>query len=294
LNVPRVSLGGSLLQSIHLPVIGNADLGGLAFAAVALCFVASAESLLSAVATDKLHTGPRANLHKELVGQGIGNTLSGLLGGLPITGVVVRSTANITAGAQTRFSAVLHGVWVLLFVSFLPFLLTRVPLAALAGLLVYTGFKLVNKHHIDELRRRGELWVYIITVVAIVATNLLLGLGIGLGVAALRLLWVLTHVSVRCWEKNGSWTVKVEGTLTFSRVPVLMTELTKIPAGSEVVIDLELRYLDHAGFDALNSWKSNHERTGGKVIITHLEELWQRTNTRIPASSEVPALDVTA
>jgi len=277
LDVPRVQLGGELLSSLRLPTLPTGELGGVIGAALALCFVASAESLLCAVATDKLHTGPRANLHKELVGQGVGNTLSGLLGGLPITGVIVRSTANIAAGARTRLSAILHGVWVLLFAALLPGVITMIPLAALAGLLVHTGFRLVNPKHIRDLAHHGELSVYIVTVVAIVTTNLLLGLGIGFGVALLRLLWKLTHVDIHVEGHENEWTVWLDGTLTFAGVPKLISRLSALPAGGHVIIDLNLRYLDHAGLEALTSWRSTYEKLGGTVDLEQLQEVWDRS-----------------
>ena len=292
LDVKKVELGGSLLASIRLPTL-EGDLAGMIMAAVALCFVASAESLLSAVATDKLHTGPRANLNKELMAQGVGNALSGLLGGLPVTGVIVRSTTNITAGAKTKLSAIFHGVWVLLFVSFLPSVLAMVPLAALAGLLVYTGARLVNVAHIRELAHRGEIWIYVITLVAVVATGLLEGLAIGLSAALLRLLWNLTHVDVWVEQANGCYTVSVEGTLTFAGVPKLITKLGTIPTGAETHVDLNVRYMDHAGFEALHSWQATHEKLGGVVHLEHLEEIWSRGSGR-KRSAQVKAAEAVA
>lgn len=277
MNVPRVELGGNLFSSLKLPAFPTNDLGGFIGAVFTLCFVASAESLLCAVATDKLHTGPRANLHKELIAQGAGNTISGLIGGLPITGVIVRSTANITAGATTRLSAILHGVWVLLFATMLPGLITKVPLAALAGLLVYTGVKLVNRKHIEELAHHGELAVYLVTVVAIIGTNLLTGLGIGFALAIFRVLWKLTHVDVHVEGRDTEWQVYVDGTLTFAGVPKLLTKLGEIPASSRVVVELNVRYIDHAGLEALTSWQSNFEKTGGTVELAGLKEVWERS-----------------
>jgi carbonic anhydrase len=280
LDVKKVELGGSLLDAIKLPTLPQGDLFGVITAVVALCFVASAESLLSAVATDKLHTGPRANLNRELMAQGAGNTISGLLGGLPVTGVIVRATTNITSGAKSRLSAMLHGVWVLLFVSLLPSVLGLVPLAALAGLLVFTGMRLVNMAHIRELIHRGEIWIYAVTVIGVVATGLLEGLGIGLAAALLRLLWKLTHVDIHVEQVEGRYEVTIDGTLTFARVPALITKLGEIPTGAEVHVDLALRFLDHAGFEALHSWQSTHEKLGGVVHLEHLEEIWARSNGR--------------
>lgn len=293
LDVKKVELGGSLLASIKPPTMPQGDLVGFITAVVALCFVASAESLLSAVATDKLHTGPRANLHKELMAQGAANTISGLLGGLPVTGVIVRSTANINAGAKSRLSAVFHGVWVLLFVSMLPSVLNLVPLPALAGLLVFTGLRLVNLQHIRELSHRGEIWIYAVTLIGVVATNLLEGLGIGLAAALLRLLWKLTHVEIHVEQVEDRYEVAIDGTLTFAGVPKLITRLGKIPAGSEVRVDLNVRYLDHAGFEALHSWQHTHEKLGGHVHLDHLEDIWARSNGR-KRSTQVKPVEATA
>jgi len=294
LQIPRVELGGSLFDAIKLPVFPTGNYGGFIGAVLTLCFVASAESLLSAVATDKLHTGPRANLHRELMGQGSANALSGLLGGLPVTGVIVRSTANINAGATTRLSAILHGVWMLLFVTLLPGVISMVPLAALAGLLVYTGIKLVNLAHIRELTKRGEILVYLVTLFAIIGTNLLLGLGIGFAVALIRLIWKVTHVDVTVEESNGRYAVLVEGALTFAGVPKLLTRLGTIPTGTDVTVDLAVRYLDHSGFEALHSWQSMHEKLGGSVKLDHLEEIWARTNGRKRTVHELTPAEATA
>lgn len=280
MDLPRVQLGGDLFSSLRLPELPAGDWIAFVGAVLTLGFVASAESLLCAVATDKLHSGPRANLHKELVGQGIGNSLSGLLGGLPVTGVIVRSTANITAGARTRLSAILHGVWVLLFVVLLPGVIMQVPLAALAGLLIYTGIKLVRLDHIKDLAHHGELIVYVITLAAIVATNLLLGLGIGFGVAILRLLWKMTHVDVHVDHEGDNWTVYVDGSLTFAGVPRLMAVLCELPPGKNVRIDLELRFIDHAGLEALKSWRETYKELGGEVHLDHLTEVWVRSQRR--------------
>src|SRR4051794_7352364 len=101
--------------------------------------IAGVESLLSAVAVDRMHTGPRTKVDRELLGQGAANTMSGMLGGLPVTGVIVRSSANVAAGARTRLSAVLHGVWIAVFALLLAGLVEMIPLAALAGVLVVGG-----------------------------------------------------------------------------------------------------------------------------------------------------------
>ncbi|MCY1082146.1 SulP family inorganic anion transporter [Archangium lansingense] len=289
-DVKRVELAGSLFESLQLPALPS-NWGAFAAAVFSLALVASAESLLSAVATDKLHTGDRANLDKELFAQGLANTLSGLAGGLPITGVIVRSAANIAAGAKTRVSAVLHGVWMLLFVSLLGSYLGLVPLTVLAGLLVHVGAKLVNMHHIQELRRRGELSVYVVTVVGVVGINLLAGIALGFGVAVARLLWRLGRVQVQVKKEGEVHQVRVGGALTFVGVPQLSAALAAVPNGAHVELDLAVETLDHSGYEALESWCQNHRKTGGKVWMEPLEEVWTRKGA---AAASKPVVSVSS
>ena len=145
--------------------------------AMVIGLVASAETLLCATAVDQMHSGPRTDYDKELTAQGVGNVLCGLVGALPMTGVIVRSSANVNSGAKTRASAIMHGAWLLLFVVALPFVLAYIPRAALGALLVHIGFKLVNIKQIRELWRtsRSEAAIFFITVLVIVCEDLLIG-----------------------------------------------------------------------------------------------------------------------
>lgn len=269
LDVPRVDLGAGLGAAIGLPALpGSAEVLPLVVFALTLTVVASAESLLCAVATDKLHGGPRANLDRELLAQGAANTISGLLGGLPVTGVIVRSSANIASGARTRLSAILHGVWMLGFVTLASGLLVKIPLAVLAALLVHVGARLVSAHHIRELRRHGELPIYLATVAGVVFINLLAGIGIGIALAVGRLLLRLGRVNVRLERVDDTYELEVSGSLTFLGVPKLMAALRVLEPGIEVHLHLDVDLLDHAGLDAIESWRATHERIGGRVVIT--------------------------
>jgi len=151
--------------------------------ALVLAIIASAETLLTARAVDDLAGAEKSsNLNQELLAQGVGNTLSGIVGGLPITGVIVRSGANVTFGAKTRVSTIMHGVWVLLFVGLFPALLEAIPLTALAAVLIVTGFKLINPIAVFNLSRRNYKYflMWAATFFGIIFTNLLYGLGIGI------------------------------------------------------------------------------------------------------------------
>lgn len=273
MDVKRVDLPASFELTKLAP---PADWGGFAVAVITVALIASIESLLCAVATDRLHSGVRSNLDKELGAQGAGNLVSGLLGGLPITGVIVRSSANITAGGTSRWSAVFHGVWILIFALFAGGVIESVPLAVLAGLLVHVGIHLVNPHHIQELAKHDETLIYWATVLGVTCVNLLAGVGIGLGLSVFFLLRRLSNTDVLLEQRGGKWHVRIGGTLTFASVPRLAASLATIPAGHPVDIDLAVDFIDHAAFEALHGWRENHERTGGRVDIDETHEEWYK------------------
>jgi len=274
-DVARVDLPGSLLSSVALPQIPSGGWGAIAIGVVTVAIIASVESLLSAVATDKLSAdGRRANLDRELLGQGVANTVSGLLGGLPVTGVIVRSSINIQAGARTRMSAILHAVWVLLFALALVGVIELVPMAALAGLLVMLGVGLVKVTDMSAAHRHGELVVYAVTLLGVVFLNLLEGVAIGLALAGLlvmrRALWARVRVEHGHTNGREHWTVTVDGTLSFVSMPRLSRQLARVPAGSDVTVNLEADYLDHTAYDHLQSWRQLHELGGGTVRVDEI------------------------
>ncbi|MFJ7217272.1 SulP family inorganic anion transporter [Amycolatopsis sp. NPDC098790] len=295
MTLPRVELPGDLLDIHLVPQLPDGGWGGFALAVVTIALIASVESLLSAVAVDKMHTGRRANLDRELVGQGAANMVSGALGGLPVTGVIVRSSTNVAAGAKTRASAVLHGVWVLLFVVLLAGLIQSIPLAALAGLLVHVGAKLVNPGHMKTVLAHGDLPVYLLTLGGVVVFDLLTGVLAGIGLALVlmlrRTLWSGIHVE----HEGDAWRVVVEGVLTFLSVPRLSKILGGIPAGVPVRLELVVDYLDHAAFESLHTWQQAHERAGGTVDVDEVGHPWfgegkagRPTRSRLAASRAVP------
>jgi carbonic anhydrase len=177
------------------------NLGVLFLTAVGLALVASAETLLTARATDVLAEQKgiesKSDLNRELIGQGVGNTLCGVLGGLPITGVIVRSSANISFGARTKYSAILHGLWALVFVLALPFVIEKIPASVLASVLVLTGLKLLAPEKVLQTFRAnfndGLIWLA--TFAGILATDLLRGLGIGLSYVILNKFWIFVKAN---------------------------------------------------------------------------------------------------
>ncbi|WP_328306663.1 bifunctional SulP family inorganic anion transporter/carbonic anhydrase [Actinomycetospora sp. NBC_00405] len=273
--VERVEIGGSLLEAITPPVLPEGQWGAFAVGVLTIAIIASVESLLSAVAVDRMHAGAKSDLDRELIGQGAGNTLSGLLGGLPITGVIVRSSTNVAAGAKSRASAILHGVWIVVFSVALLGLVQQIPMAVLAGLLVVIGARLVKLAHMRELHRHGELPVYVVTVLGVVVTDLLTGVIAGLALALLLVLRRVVWASIEVQEPAADdrvdgerpWHVVVEGALCFPSIPRLARRLGQVPAGAPVVVDLVTDYLDHAAYDHLSEWIERHERGGGHVRV---------------------------
>lgn len=261
--------------------------------AVSIAFIASAETLLCATAVDQMHTGVRTRYNKELKAQGVGNMACGLLGVLPMTGVIVRSGANVEAGATTRLSAIMHGVWLLLFATLLPFTLAYVPVAALAAVLVYTGFKLAWPTKIvNELLKYGktEVAIYFVTVVAIVGMDLLRGVLLGLALSIVKLIYVFSHLAIRKHAGEGKRIdLQLEGAATLIRLPALATTLEELPAGAEVHVHIgELTYIDHACIDLLTSWDRQHRASGGSLTI-EWDELAQKYHARRTAVMKAAA-----
>ncbi|MFC6884652.1 MULTISPECIES: SulP family inorganic anion transporter [Actinomadura] len=284
-DAERVDLPGSLLDGWHAPVLPHGPLPGIVGAVVSVAVVAAVESLLCSVAIDRARPAgvPRADLDRELFGQGAANAASGLLGGLPIAGVIVRSTANVEAGARSRRSTVLHGVWVLVLALSCGPVIEQVPLAALAALLVVLGVRMIDTARVRALRHHREAPAYFATLVGVVALGLGEGVLLGIGIMALTALRRLTALSVRVEQLVPAagdgpvpprWHVVVEGTLTFLGVPKVTRVLQGIPPGSSVDLDLDVDFMDHAAFDAIHAWRLAHERQDGKVDIDEVHETW--------------------
>ncbi|MFD7974516.1 SulP family inorganic anion transporter [Streptomyces sp. NPDC059749] len=237
---------------------------------IAFALIASAESLFSAAAVDRLHDGPRTEYDKELIAQGTGNTVCGLLGALPMTAVIVRSSANVEAGARTKASRVLHGVWLLLFAAVLPFALALIPLPALAGILVHAGWKLIPFRRLAGLWRdhKGEAVVLVVTAVAIVVVNMFEGVLIGLALAVAKTAWEASHVKLEVMDEGtGPVQAHLAGNATFLRLPKILDSLESLPQDRPVELDLSgLHHLDHACRTALEGWAERHSATGTEPV----------------------------
>ena len=265
-------------------------------ATLGLALIASTETLLCATAVDRLHSGARTDYDQELVSQGVGNILCGFLGALPVCGVIVRSSANVAAGATSRASAIMHGAWILLLVLVAPGVLGLIPTASLAAILVLIGFRLVNFPMAKALWQKGRshFAVWAATVLGIMGTDLLVGVAIGLAAAMLRVLMTLAKVDVEVEQVGRRFDVRIHGAATFMSLPKLASALESIPDDSEVHVHLDdIAYLDHACIELLEDW---HERHPGEVYLETdgLIEKNHPSFVRRPQTDSLPQIQDTA
>ncbi|WP_434593553.1 bifunctional SulP family inorganic anion transporter/carbonic anhydrase [Streptomyces sp. A5-4] len=274
LSLPRVDLPS--WRSHALPELPEGPVLGILAAVLTVTLVGSVESLLSAVAVDKLVSArkepririPRTNLDRELVGQGAANIVSGALGGLPITGVAVRSAANVSAGGITRNSTMLHGLWIVVAALLLVPVLDLIPLAALAALVMFVGIQMVNITHLRSVTRHREMLVYVVTMLAVVLAGVLEGVVIGVAVAVAVALHRLAKTRITAEiSADGVHHVRARGQLTFLAVPRLSRTLNQVPQGAHAVVELDGSFMDHAAFEALQDWQDAHVAQGGRVEV---------------------------
>ncbi len=232
---------GALLSFPDFTQVGNA---AVYTTAITLAVVASLETLLCVEATDRLDPEKRVTpTNRELKAQGLGNVISGLIGGLPITQVIVRSSANIQSGGRSKTSAILHGVLLLVAVMSVPALLNRIPLATLAAILLTVGYKLAKPALFKSMYQLGwgQFLPFMVTVVGILATDLLVGIALGMAVAVFQIL--LTNYSNPYFvegqphELGGVWRIELSEDVSFLNRAAIMRTLDEIPPGSKVVLD---------------------------------------------------------
>ena len=250
---------------------------------VTICLVGSLESLLSTAAVDKLDPYKRySDLNRDLTAVGIGNTISGLVGGLPMIAEIVRSSANINDGARTGWSNFFHGTFLLVFVALFPGLIHEIPLTSLAALLVFTGFKLASPKEFQKTLDIGyeQLVVFVITIIGVLATDLLIGVAIGM-VAEF-----IVHLlrSVNWYEvlklyfevketEPGVYHIRIDGAAFFANFLSLKSELPSIPEGKKLIFDLsEADTVDHTVMEFIHDFCEDYERRGGHYEICGLDQ----------------------
>lgn len=293
IGVERVVIRANVLEAFHLiawPGWEVFTLGLVWKGALAFAVIASAESLLCATAVDTMHTGPRTRYDRELMAQGVGNVVCGAIGSLPMTGVIVRSSANVDAGARSRLSSILHGVWLLLFVALLPGVLSRIPAAALAAILVYTGWKLLNLPGLLRLWResKSEALIFVATAAGIVLGDLLTGVALGVALSAAKLLYLFSRLRIdrRDEPEAGRVHLTLDGAATFLRLPLLAESLEAVPPGRKLHLHLDrVRLADHAIMQLLENFQKQYEATGGRMYINWGQLQSNGTKEHSPAGS---------
>lgn len=226
--------------------------------ALTIAIVGSLESLLSLEASDKLDPEKRiSDPNAELRAQGFGNLVSGFLGGLPVTSVIVRSSANIYSGAKSRLSSIVHGLLLLVAVLLIPTVLNRVPLACLAAILLSVGYKLSSWKIIRSVWKEGwfQFLPFAVTVAGIVLTDLLKGILIGLGVSVFFVMRAYTRTAVTLVRDGQDFLIRLNKDLTFVNKQELKARLREIPDGARVVIDgVRAHYVDHDAIEVIREF----------------------------------------
>jgi MFS superfamily sulfate permease-like transporter len=278
-----VTLPDNLFSAITFPDFSQVFSGTGIKYIIMFALVGSLESLLSSKAIDGLDPYHRkSNMNRDLIGVGVGNTMAGLIGGLPMISEIVRSSANINNGAKTWWSNVFHGLFLLVFVAFFPFVLHKIPLAALTAMLIYTGFRLASPKEFYNTYAVGkeQLLIFLTTIIVTLATDLLVGIAAGILLKMIIHLYnglplkVMFKPLFTITEKENTIVVDVQHSAVFSNYIKLKSAMDALPKDKTVIIDFSNSYLvDHTVIESLKHYKSDYERTGGEFDIVGLEEM---------------------
>ncbi len=283
-----INIPDNILDSIAHPDFSKIHTLAFWGSVMSITLIASIESLASAKAIDKLDPYKRkTNLNKDLIGIGISTMISGALGGLPIINVIVRSTVNVHNNAKTKWSNLYHGILLLIFIFLLAHLIQKVPLAALAILLVYTGFKLASPKVFKHVYSQGieQLIIFSGTLIITLATDLLIGVFGGLLLALITHI-LLAKVPVRSFfkmifksgsellqNKDGSYKLNIRGIANFLATMKLDKLIQKVPTGAIVSVDFsQARLVDFSILEHFYDFQRTQASTGGEVKITGLEK----------------------
>lgn len=259
--------------------------------ALTIAVVASLETLLSIEAVDKIDPLKRVSpTNRELVAQGVGNITSGMLGGLPLTSVIVRSSANVNSGGRTKMSAIFHGTLLLLSLLFIPSLINMIPLSCLAAILLVTGYKLARVALFKHMFHKGwdQFIPFVITIIGVVGIDLLKGVGIGMAVSIFYLLRTNMRNSFfyRMQEEGDKKNIRIKlaEEVSFLNKASIQVLLAKIPKETNVIIDgTNSRYIDPDVLEAINNYKHNAYTRGIIVTLENVKKSYAvpKVNTKI-------------
>jgi MFS superfamily sulfate permease-like transporter len=281
-NLPTPKHFSSYANNIFFPNFLALDNIKIWFTAITITIVASIETLLCIEATDKLDPkNQKTNTNTELKAQGIGNILSGLIGGIPMTSVIVRSSANINAGAKSKYSSVFHGVFILISVILIPGILNKIPLASLASILILIGYNLAKPSLFKHVWQKGllEFVPFVITIIVINLTDLLIG--VGSGILCVIVFYTFSNVSFSSFFKsnlsiskkpNNHYVVKTTNSAIFSNFSDFKKQFSAIPSESVVDIDFsETPIIDHPFLVNLATLENEFYKNGGEINMIGLD-----------------------
>jgi MFS superfamily sulfate permease-like transporter len=289
-----VSVSDHISSSFYTPDFGKFWTPEFLSAVVAIWLVGSLETLLSATAVDKLDPFKReSNLNRDLTAVGVGNLLASAIGGLPMIAEIVRSSANVNNGAKTGWANFFHGAFLALFVVLFPGLIHKIPMASLAALLVYTGFRLASPKEFAKTMQIGneQLFVFTVTIIAILMTDLLVGVLIGIlfkiGIQLSRGVPLSNLIRINFSIQQSSaeqFIVRIEGSAVFANFVGLKSDLADIPIGKSIIFDVtDVSYIDHTVMEFIEQFRHDYIGRGGQCVIKGMEELIAYSEHRLAA-----------
>jgi MFS superfamily sulfate permease-like transporter len=277
-----VVLPPSILDGLTAPDWSKIASGAFWYSVLTIVLIQGVETLLSCAAVDKLDPYKRtANLSRDMAAVGLGSAISGMIGGLPMIAEIVRSTANVANGAKTRWSNFFHGLFILIFVAFGAAFIDQIPQAALAALLIVTGYRLASPKSFKDtfLIGKEQLALFAITIIGVLATDLLLGVGIGI-VAKFILHFIngapigpnLLIAKTSVTETPETSLVTIEGAAIFSNYFSIKRKLDKLPIGKAITIDLsKVKLIDHSVMEHFHQFERERTKAGTPIHIVGLE-----------------------
>ena len=238
--LPIAENASQFISFFTFPDFSHASNPQVWISGLTIAIVASLETLLGIEAVDKLDPLKRVTpTNRELKAQGVGNMFSGLIGGLPLTSVIVRSSANVMAGAKTKMSTIFHGLMLLLSVFFIPTVLNLIPLSALAAILIFTGYKLAKVGLFKDFYKRGmdQFIPFVVTIIAILFTDLLVGIVIGILVGLFFMIRSNFKSAVVVVNDNNNYLIRLRKDVSFLNKPIVKRKLEEVPENSSILID---------------------------------------------------------
>ena len=278
-NIPSANSFNEFISFFSFPDFGNIMNKDVWITGLTLALVASLETLLSIEAADDLDPYQRVtNKERELKAQGVGNMLSGFIGGLPITSVIVRTSANISSGARTKMSSIYHGIFLLLSVALIPSLLNHIPKSALAAILIFIGFKLAKPALFVMYYKKGwdQFLPFTITILSILFTDLLTGVVIGIVVGIFFVIRSNFRTSVFVVNDDDKFLFRLRKDVSFLNKPIIKNRLEKVPANSYVLVDTsKADYIDKDVWEVIEDFTKHASLKNIRVEIKKKKELME-------------------